>query len=48
MTAVYLLILAVFAWDHHPHWGQLHPWTVWFVILVLVAIADLVIHRRAF
>lgn len=34
--------------DHHAHWKQLHPWTIWFVILVVVAIADLVIYRRAF
>lgn len=48
MTAVYLLVLAVLAWDHHAHWHQLHPWTVWFIILVLAAIGDLVLHRRAF
>jgi hypothetical protein len=48
MTAVYLLVLAIFAYDHHSHWSQLHPWTIWFVILVIVAIGDLVVHRRAF
>jgi len=46
MTAIYLLILAVLAWDKHPHWLSLHPWTIWFVILVLAAIADLVLHRN--
>ncbi|HEX8917199.1 MAG TPA: hypothetical protein VF898_01730 [Chloroflexota bacterium] len=45
MTAIYLLVLAVLAFDNHAHWKQLHPWTIWFVILVLVAIADLVVHR---
>lgn len=45
MTALYLLILGVLAFDHHAHWGQLHPWSVWFVILVLAAIVDLVGHR---
>ena len=45
MTAIYLLVLAVLAVDHHGHWSQLHPWTAWFVILVVVAIADLVVHR---
>ena len=48
MTALYLLILAFLALSHHGHWGQLHPWTAWFVILVLAAIADLVIHRSVF
>lgn len=48
MTALYLLILAVLDLDHHNHWGQLHPWTAWFVILVLAAVADLVAHRRLF
>jgi hypothetical protein len=46
MTAVYLLVLAIFAWDKHPHWNQLHPWTTWFIILVLVAVIDLVAHKR--
>jgi len=44
--AVYLLVLAIFAWDKHPHWNQLHPWTTWFIILVLVAVIDLVAHKR--
>jgi hypothetical protein len=48
MTAIYLLVLAVLAWDHHSHWSQLHPWSIWFVILVLVAVGDLVVHRKAF
>jgi len=48
MTVVYLVVLAVFAWDHHAHWNQLHPWTIWFAVLVLAAIVDLVLHRRAF
>jgi uncharacterized membrane protein YbhN (UPF0104 family) len=48
MTALYLLILAVLALDNHRHWSQLHPWTVWFVILVLAAIVDLVVHRSLF
>jgi hypothetical protein len=48
VTLIYLLVLAVFAWDHHAHWAQLHPWTIWFVILLLVAVGDLVLHRRAF
>jgi hypothetical protein len=45
VTALYLLILAVLAFDHHAHWTQLHPWTVWFTVLVVLAIADLVVHR---
>jgi hypothetical protein len=45
MTALYLLILAFLDLTHHPHWSQLHPWTSWFVILVLAAVADLVMHR---
>ena len=45
MTALYLLILAILDFTHQPHWRQLHPWTAWFVILVLAAIADLVMHR---
>ncbi|MBV9280440.1 MAG: hypothetical protein JOZ41_10200 [Chloroflexi bacterium] len=48
MTVIYLIVLGVLAWDHHPHWSQLHPWTSWFIILVLAAVVDLVIHRRAF
>jgi len=44
MTALYLLILAILAFDHHGHWSQLHPWTAWFVILVLAALIDLVVH----
>ena len=48
MTALYLLLLALLALGHHSHWGQLHPWTAWFVILVLAAIVDLVAHRRLF
>jgi hypothetical protein len=48
MTAIYLLILGFLALNHHSHWYQLHPWTTWFVILVVVAIADLVIHRSVF
>jgi len=47
MTAIYLLVLAVLAVDHHGHWSQLHPWTAWFVILVVVAIADLVLECRS-
>jgi hypothetical protein len=45
MTAIYLLILGVLAFSHQSHWHQLHPWTAWFVILVLAAIADLFMHR---
>jgi hypothetical protein len=45
MTAIYLIILAVLAFDHHAHWKQLHPWTLWFLVLVVVAIADLIVHR---
>jgi hypothetical protein len=48
MTALYLLILAILAFSHHGHWSQLHPWTAWFVILVLAAIVDLVVHRSVF
>jgi hypothetical protein len=48
MTAIYLLILGVFALDHHPHWNQLHPWTIWFLVLVLAAVVDLVAHRSLF
>jgi hypothetical protein len=48
MTALYLLILAILAFNHHAHWSQLHPWTAWFVILVLAAIVDLVVHRSVF
>jgi hypothetical protein len=48
MTAIYLVILAVFAYDHHSHWNQLHPWTTWFIILVIAAVLDLVIHRSVF
>ena len=48
MTALYLLILALLSYDHHSHWSQLHPWTSWFVILVLAAIVDLVVHRSLF
>lgn len=48
MTAVYLLVLAVLASVHHSHWSQLHPWTIWFIILVLAALLDLVIHRSVF
>ena len=40
--------LAVLASVHHSHWSQLHPWTIWFIILVLAAILDLVIHRSVF
>lgn len=45
MTALYLLILGLLALSHQTHWHQLHPWTAWFVILVLAAVADLVMHR---
>lgn len=48
MTAIYLLVLAAFAWDHHSHWHQLHPWTIWFVVLVGLSLADLVVHRSVF
>ncbi len=48
MTALYLLILALLALNHHGHWNQLHPWTSWFIILVLAAIIDLVAHRSFF
>jgi hypothetical protein len=48
MTAVYLLVLAVLASVHHSHWQQLHPWTIWFIILVVAALLDLVIHRSVF
>lgn len=48
MTAIYLVVLAILAFDHHSHWKQLHPWTAWFVILVLAAIIDIVAHRSLF
>jgi hypothetical protein len=48
MTAIYLVILGFLALSHHNHWSQLHPWTAWFVILVLAAIVDLVVHRSLF
>jgi hypothetical protein len=48
MTAIYLLVLAVLAYDRHSHWYQLHRWTIWFVILVILAILDLGLHRRVF
>lgn len=45
MTALYLLILGLLALTHHSHWHQLHPWTIWFIVLVLTAVVDLVAHR---
>ncbi|HLJ69110.1 MAG TPA: hypothetical protein VKX16_17285 [Chloroflexota bacterium] len=40
MTLLYLIVLGLAALAHHSEWHKLHPWTLWFAILIIVAIID--------
>ena len=45
MAALYMLLLLVFRVLHlfHFTWTKLHPWTNWFVILIVLIIVDFVL-----
>jgi hypothetical protein len=45
MAALYMLLLLIFKVVHlfHFQWVKLHPWTNWFIILVVLIVVDFVL-----